>query len=87
MKKFIKTLGILLTLLFLVTACSSMTVSEKQQQRSKLDSMAETAIDGLIDKQPEIQHQLDNSFGYAVANMKVSKVIGCNPSSALAEIL
>ena len=75
MKKFIKTLGILLTLLFLVTACSSMTVSEKQQQRSKLESMAETAIAGLIDKQPEIQQQLDNSLGYAVANMKVSKVI------------
>ena len=75
MKKNIRTPGVIFTLLFLVTACASMTVSEKQQERSKLDSMAETAIAGLVDKKPEIQQQLNNSFGYAVANMKVSKFI------------
>ena len=75
MKKHIKILGALLTLLLLVSACASMTVSEKQQERSKLDSMTETAIAGLVDKKPEIQQQLNNSFGYAVANMKVSKFI------------
>ncbi len=63
----------LMTLL-MVVSCSSMTVSEKQQKRSDIDLMAEKAITGLIEEEAELQQELDKSFGYAVANMKLTKV-------------
>lgn len=36
--------------------------------------MAVTAIAGLVEKEPALQQQIDDSQGYAVANMKVTKV-------------
>lgn len=75
MKNYIKIPGIFLTMLLLLSACSSMTVSEKQQKQDKLNAMAADAIAELVEKNPDIQQQLDNSFGYTVANMKVTKVI------------
>jgi len=75
MNKYIKIPGVLLTMLLFLSACSSMTVSEKQQKQDKLNVMAAHAIAELVEKNPDIQQQLDNAFGYAVANMKVSKVI------------
>ncbi len=61
-------------LLFILFGCSSMTELEKNQKRSELDEMAETAIAGLIKQDPAIQQELDTSLGYAVANMKLTKV-------------
>jgi hypothetical protein len=55
-------------------ACSSMTVSEREAKRNELDTMAEKSIVGLIEQDPTIRQQLDDSLGYAVANMKVTKV-------------
>ena len=75
MKKYIKIPGVLLTMLLLLSACSSMTISEKQLKQEQLNTMAADAIGELVEKNPDIQQQLDNAFGYAVANMKVSKVI------------
>lgn len=57
-----------------MTACSSMTVEEKESKRSALDDMAATAIAGLVEKDENLQTELDASLGYAVANMKVTKV-------------
>ena len=64
----------LICLLFLITACSSMSVTERETKRSQLDDMAEKAIAGLIEQDPALQLKLDESLGYAVANMKVTKV-------------
>lgn len=60
--------------LSLLVSCSSMTVSEKEIKRNELDTMAEQAIAGLVEKGPELQQEIDESLGYAVANMKVTKV-------------
>lgn len=60
--------------LLLVAGCSSMTVSEKETKRNELDTMAEKAIAGLVEKDASIQAEIDNSVGYAVANMKLTKV-------------
>jgi len=64
-----------------------MTVTEKDQKRSELDAMAETAIAGLIEKDANVKTEMDKSIGYAVANMKVTKVplIGAGHSSGLSE--
>ena len=70
-----KKLLILLMVMLLVTAgCSTMTPAEKVQKRSELDAMAEAAIAGLIEQDPGIKTEIEQSLGYAVANMKLTKV-------------
>ena len=69
-----KSLVLLTCILLLASGCSTMTTAEKVQKREQLDFMAETAIDGLIKRDPGIGQELENSLGYAVANMKLTKV-------------
>jgi len=69
-KNLLLSIGLLLTL----SGCSSMSESEINQQRSELDEMAKTAIAGLIKQDAAVQQELDKSLGYAVANMKLTKV-------------
>jgi len=69
-----KAASLILFALFLLTACASMTTAEKDNKRSELDLMAKTAIDGLVEQDAELQKQIDDSLGYFVANMKVTKV-------------
>ncbi len=57
-----------------IAGCSSMTVSEKDQKRSELDAMADKAIADLIEKDPSLKEEIDNSLAYAVVNMKLTKV-------------
>ena len=58
----------------IISGCSTMTTSEKEQKRSELDAMAAKAIAGLVEQDAKIQAELDQSLGYAVANMKLTKV-------------
>jgi hypothetical protein len=51
-----------------------MSVSEKISKQNELDEMAAKAITGLVEKDKTLQQSLDNSLGYLVANMKVTKV-------------
>jgi lipid-binding SYLF domain-containing protein len=69
-----KTVSFILFGLLLVIGCSSMTTSEKETKRNELDAMAAKAIAGLVDKDASIQAEIDDSLGYAVANMKLTKV-------------
>ena len=64
----------LITTLLLVTACSTMTTVEKENKRTELDAMAMKAIGELKEADPGLQDELDKSRGYAVANMKITKV-------------
>ena len=66
--------ALLISMLFAITACSSMSVSERETKRSELDEMAATAIAGLVEQDASLQQKIDDSLGYAVANMKVTKV-------------
>ena len=61
-------------MLFVLAACSSMSVSERETKRNQLDEMAATAIAGLVEQDAALQQKIDDSLGYAVANMKVTKV-------------
>ena len=58
----------------IIAGCSTMTATEKEQKRSKLDVMAKTAITDLIQQSPEIQEKIDKSLAYAVADMKLTKI-------------
>jgi hypothetical protein len=64
----------LISIFFAVTACASMSPTERETKRNQLDEMAKTAIAGLIEQDPSLQQKLDESLGYAVANMKVTKI-------------
>lgn len=64
----------LVVMLFVVAGCSTMTTTEKQQKRSELDTMAEKAIAGLVEQDASIKTKMEESLGYAVANMKLTKV-------------
>ncbi len=68
-----KKLLIILSML-MISACSSMSVTERETKRNQLDEMAQTAVSGLIEQDSSVQQKLDESLGYAVANMKVTKV-------------
>ena len=69
MKKLLIILSVLM-----ISACSSMTTAEKNTKRSQLDEMAATAIAGLVEQDAALQQKIDDSLGYSVANMKVTKV-------------
>ena len=69
-----KAANLILLSLFLVAGCSSMSVSERETKRGQLDEMAATAIAGLVEQDATLQQKLDDSLGYAVTNMKVTKV-------------
>ena len=69
-----KILLLLLTLIFVLSGCSTMTTSEKEQKRNELDAMAEKTIAGLIEQDEKVKTEIDESLGYAVANMKLTKV-------------
>lgn len=62
------------TMLLALVACSNMSVSERETKRNELDTMAEKAIASLVEEDPGLQKHIDESLGYAVANMKVTKV-------------
>lgn len=69
-----KILLLLVTLTFVLSGCSTMTTSEKEQKRSELNAMAEKTIAGLIEQDGKVKTEIDESVGYAVANMKLTKV-------------
>ncbi len=61
-------------LLMMLGGCAALTPSEIEQKQETLDTMAAKAIEGLIKEDPALQAELDKAVGYAVANMKVTKV-------------
>ncbi len=69
-----KTINLIILSVLLITGCSSMSVTERETKRSQLDEMAATAITGLVEQDATLQQKIDESLGYAVANMKVTKV-------------
>jgi hypothetical protein len=69
-----KAINIILLSVLAVVGCTSMSVSEKEAKRNELDAMATKAIAGLVEQDEALQQKIDDALGYAVANMKVTKV-------------
>ena len=59
---------------FVLSGCSTMSADERDNKRSDIDAMAEAAIAGIVERDSKVQTELDASVGYAVANMKLTKV-------------
>ncbi len=70
----IKYIVLLVCTLPVISSCSSMSISEKESKRNELDNMTATTVVELIKKDPTLQQKINQSLGYAVANMKVTKV-------------
>lgn len=70
----VKYIAILTCSLFVISACSSLSVSEIESKRNELDEMAAAAITGLVEKDSTLQQKINQSLAYAVGNMKVTKV-------------
>ena len=69
----ISILFVSLTLL-LLGACTTIPVDERNQIRDEVDQTAETTIEQLVAKDPDIQAALDNAVGYAVASVSATKI-------------
>ncbi len=65
---------LLVAITYVITGCATLTTSEKEQKRSEINAMAKKAIAGLIEQDATLEQELNDSLGYAVANMKVTKV-------------
>ena len=65
---------LLISLLLVISACSSLSISERETKRNQLDEMAATAIASLVEQDTALQQKIDDSLGYFVVNMKVTKV-------------
>lgn len=70
----LRSITLMLGLLMMLGGCAALTQSEIEQKRETLDTMAAKAIEGLIAQDPALQAELDKAVGYAVANMKLTKV-------------
>ena len=60
--------------LFLLHGCAGLTQEEQDAKRAELDQMSEKVIATLLKMEPEAQAALDKSLGYAVIDMKVTKI-------------
>ena len=56
------------------TGCSSLTPEAHQEKREELDAMSDAVLVRLLEKQPEVSTVLEQSAGYAVADMSHTKV-------------
>jgi len=64
---------ILLISLFLIS-CSSLTKDEQNNERQIIDKMASDTIAKLVEDDPTIEKELEEAVGYAVIDMKLTKV-------------
>jgi len=69
-----KNLMFLIASLFLLTACSTMTTSEKEKKRSDLDAMADASITRFVEQDASMQKKIDNALAYAVIDVTLTKV-------------
>jgi lipid-binding SYLF domain-containing protein len=70
MKKYI----LLVTMLLAITSCANISPEERKIKIIELDKMEKQAVADLIKENPALQDELGKSLGYAVANMKLTKV-------------
>jgi lipid-binding SYLF domain-containing protein len=55
-------------------SCATRSPMEEDEQRREIDAMSDAALATLVEKTPQAQEVVEQSIGYAVANMKVTKI-------------
>jgi hypothetical protein len=61
-------------LLTMLSSCASLSEEEANSKRKEIDSMGDTALSRLLEIRPELQSAFEASPGYAIADMKLTKV-------------
>ena len=69
-----KRLLLLLPVILLLNACSTMSSEEKDSKRDMLDAMAKDTIDKLIEEDASIKDKLDEALAYAVFDVTLTKI-------------
>jgi hypothetical protein len=59
---------------FLLHGCAGLSPEEQQVKRAELDEMGEKTVAALLETRPEAREALDQAVGYAVVDMKVTKI-------------
>jgi lipid-binding SYLF domain-containing protein len=58
----------------LLAGCSTLSPDEEGPSRAELDAMGNKTIATLLETRPELQELLDNSSGYAVLGMTITRI-------------
>ena len=58
----------------LLNACATLSADEQQEKRTELNEMGDRAIATLVETRPETAELLEQSIGYAVIKMQVTKI-------------
>jgi len=66
--------ALLAVLITSLAGCASLSPEEAQAKRDEIDAMSDAALARLFDTQPELRAAFDESPGYAVADIKLTKV-------------
>jgi lipid-binding SYLF domain-containing protein len=65
-------LAVLLTAL--LSGCATLSPDEREAKKVELDAMAETTLQALLASTPQAREVLDQSLGYMVMDLKVTKI-------------
>lgn len=65
---------LLIAIVFLVTGCSSLNDEQTNKKRHDIMDMAHSTIDKLIAQDQKLHQSFEQSLGYLVVNMKVTKI-------------
>jgi lipid-binding SYLF domain-containing protein len=66
--------ALMLIVLALLTGCASLSPEEAQAKREEIDQMEAATLARLLETRPELQSVFDASPGYAVGDMKLTKI-------------
>jgi hypothetical protein len=70
----LKLVAVILALTMLCGCATKLTADEQQARRAELDAMADTTIVTLLEMRPEAAEYLEQCVGYAVIDMRVTKI-------------
>lgn len=65
---------VLTVIAFLVTGCSSLDDEQRNRERQDINDMAHSTIHKLAAQDEKLNQSLEESLGYLVVNMKVTKI-------------
>jgi lipid-binding SYLF domain-containing protein len=66
--------GVVAVALAILTGCATLSPEEREARRAELDQMGDETVAALLETKPQLREVLDESVGYAVVDMKVTKI-------------
>ena len=66
--------GIIAMAMVLLAGCATPSPEEQGPTRAELDTMGKKTVTTLLEKKPEVREAFDNSVGYTVLDMTITKI-------------